>query len=107
LTYYRLADDGITPVAAYDALAWARWFESVDRHIAEDRYAQGDGTDVRVSTVFLGLNHNWGDGPPILWETLVFNGPLDGEMNRYNSHAAAVKGHHAMCIRVRAAIDEY
>lgn len=23
--------------------------------------------DISVSTVFLTVNHNWGDGPPILW----------------------------------------
>ncbi len=36
----------------------------------------------KVSTVFLGLDHNFGDGPPILWETLVFGGPMNGQQTR-------------------------
>lgn len=26
----------------------------------------------RVSTIFLGMNHQWGDGPPLIYETMVF-----------------------------------
>ena len=38
----------------------------------------GDTTigNVRVSTIFLGLDHNvFGDRPPELFETMVFGGP--------------------------------
>ena len=43
--------------------------------------------DFKISTVFLGLNHQLGDGPPILFETMIFYGgkgghALDGEMYR-------------------------
>lgn len=27
-----------------------------------------------VSTVFLGMNHQWGNGPPLWFETMVFKG---------------------------------
>jgi hypothetical protein len=53
-----------------------------------------------VSTVWLGLNHNWGDGPPVIFETLVFGGPLDEEMARYTSHEAARFGHDFMVMRL-------
>lgn len=33
--------------------------------------------DVRVSTVFLGLNHRWGPGPPLLFETMLFSEKRD------------------------------
>jgi hypothetical protein len=90
--------DGHTPVPVEDVLTWGRWFETTDRHI--DETALGE---VRVSTIFLGLDHNfWGQGPPILFETLVFGGPLDGEMDRYSSWDEAEAGHAAMCARVRA-----
>lgn len=60
---------------------------------------------IRVSTVFLGLDHNWsGEGPPILWETIVFGGPRCREMNRYDSRAAALAGHEEMCLLVQADI---
>ena len=58
--------------------------------------------DVTVSTVWLGMNHQWGDGPPLIFETLVFNGPHDGEMARYSTEAAALEGHKAMCEQVRS-----
>lgn len=51
--------------------------------------------EVRVSTVFLhGLNSSFTkDGPPILWETMVFGGDMDGYQERYTSHEDAVAGH--------------
>lgn len=58
--------------------------------------------DVFVSTVFLGLNHNFsGHGVPILFETLVFGGPLDGHMERYKTWGDAEQGHQKMVDKVR------
>jgi hypothetical protein len=59
--------------------------------------------DVRISTVWLGLDHGWGGGPPLIFETLVFGGPMDGEMDRYSTEAQAVEGHARMVEAVRAA----
>ena len=87
---------------------WARWFEATkdtrERVIAQDRDESAGADGVMVSTVFLGLDHQFGDGPPVLWETLVFGGSLDGEMARYTSRAAALAGHQVICDRVRGAI---
>lgn len=52
-----------------------------------------------VSTVWLGLDHNFGDGEPIIFETMVF--PEEGiysdlDSNRYSTHEEAVKGHDKM-----------
>ena len=58
--------------------------------------------DVVVSTVWLGINHNWyDDGPPIIFETMVFGGPRDQEMERYATEAAAIAGHLAMVDELR------
>ena len=47
-----------------------------------------------VSTVFLMLDHQFGDGPPVLWETMVFGeGPWDQWQDRYTSKADAEAGH--------------
>ena len=59
--------------------------------------------DVEVSTVFLGLNHQFGDGPPLLFETLVFGGKMDGEMCRYSTWDQAVSGHLLVVERVKVA----
>lgn len=49
----------------------------------------------RVSTVFLQLDHNWSteDHTPILFETMIFDGPYDNEMWRYATYAEAKAGH--------------
>jgi len=68
---------------------WVMPFESKNRHV-------GDTTigGVRVSTVFLGIDHNWSpDGPPLIFETMVFRGPFDEEMQRYSTWEEAEHGH--------------
>ena len=50
--------------------------------------------EIHVSTVFLPIDHGWGGGPPILWETMVFGYDSDDEFQwRYRSEAAALEGH--------------
>lgn len=80
---------------------WAASFKpEVQKVAATDIVSHGE--TVTVSTVWLGLNHNWGDGPPLIFETMVFRGPLDEEQVRYSTEAEAIAGHAAMCARVRA-----
>ena len=76
------------PVPCDDSAEWCRWFESGDRRVASTHVG-----DVLVSTVFLAINHNYGAGPPLLFETMVFGGPLDEHCERYASRAEAVAGH--------------
>ena len=49
--------------------------------------------DVTVSTVWLGLNHNFGDGPPLIFETMIFGGQHDEFQERYSTEAEALAGH--------------
>lgn len=58
---------GQTPVACPDLLEWARWFEDADRRVFETHVGP-----YWVSTVFLGLDHSFGHGPPVLFETMIF-----------------------------------
>jgi hypothetical protein len=64
----------------------------------------GDGA-VTVSTVFLGLDHAWGDGPPMLFETMIFGGgdEWDQLQWRYTSWDDAEAGHAAVVERLQAA----
>ena len=79
-----------------DLLQWARWFEMAERKVAVTMVGS-----VKISTVFLGLNHRFnGAGPPILFETQVFGGADDGEQERYTTWDEAVLGHSAMIDRV-------
>lgn len=86
--------DGHEAVPA-DLMTWARFFEKADRIVAKT-----DVGDARVSTVFLGLNHSWGDGPPMLFETLVFGGRHDGDMERCSTWEEAEAQHAAMVERL-------
>jgi hypothetical protein len=64
-------------------------------------------SQVTVSTVFLGLDHRFiGDGPPLLFETLIFGGPLDGDGQRYSSWDDAETGHKTWARKARAAIKQ-
>jgi len=84
-------------------MEWAAWFENTEkRRVAFDDLGSG----VEVCTVFLGLDHSFTLGyPPVLWETLVFGGPLDGEMERYSSRQEAEAGHREMVDRAKKAAD--
>jgi hypothetical protein len=101
-----ILDEHGQPQPCDDLLEWGRWFETshAARIVSRDKDEGLGGTEVTVSTVFLALDHQFGNGPPVLWETLVFGGPLDGEMDRYCSLEDAILGHQAMCQRVRAAL---
>lgn len=58
-----------------------------------------------VSTVHLVLDHGYDGGAPVIFETLVFGGALDQEMERYCTEAEAVAGHAAMVERVRKSYE--
>jgi len=90
--------EGKTPVRCHDIVKWARWFEKTDRRV--NYTAVGDAS---VSTIFLGVDHQFGVGPPILFETMVFGGPLDGEQNRYPTWEEAERGHFEMVGQVTKA----
>jgi hypothetical protein len=72
---YILDVDGRTPKPEPNILKWAMWFETADRTVRRTALKRGDPPEEYcvVSTVFLGLDHNFrGVGPPVLFETMVF-----------------------------------
>jgi hypothetical protein len=89
---------GKTPVPV-DLMTWARWFENVTHRTVAKTIVSNT---VNVSTVFIGLDHQFGNGPPLIFETMVFGGPHDGDMNRYSTWDEAAAGHAAMVAKVRA-----
>jgi hypothetical protein len=52
---------------------------------------------VYVSTVFLGLDHSFGEGPPQLFETMIFGGEHDEYQERYSTWDEAEAGHKKAC----------
>lgn len=72
----------------------------VDFKIAQDTVNAPDGAEFHVSTVFLGLDHQYGSGPPLVFETMIFpseNGDISdwGEVwaDRYSTIDEAREGH--------------
>jgi hypothetical protein len=86
--HYILRDRVAVPVD--DFMEWAMLFEAGDR---ERIVAQVEIGDVFVSTVFIGLDHNWGEGPPLVFETMIFGGEFDQYQYRYSTWAEAEAGH--------------
>jgi hypothetical protein len=86
--YYLNEDKSYT---SCDVMKWCDQFENMERHVADEVI---DG--FRVSTVWLGLDHNYGDGEPLLFETMIF-GKSDSYdeiyMKRYSTWEEAEEGH--------------
>jgi hypothetical protein len=92
---YVLDEHGEPRVEA-DILAWSEWFARDERRIVRHQeWTRPDGTDVCVSTVFLGIDHNFGlpNRGPVLWETMVFVEGEGHDQYRYSSLEDAIRGH--------------
>ena len=84
-----------------DVQKWAKWFEKADRRVKVTHVG-----DTMISTVFLGIDHSFGQlGPPLLFETMVFIGDGDGDMNRYPTWKLAEQGHDEMVKRIHEYYD--
>jgi hypothetical protein len=88
--YYILGGEyGKTPVPC-DLMTWATAFERREnRRVAFDALPGG----VSVSTVFLGLDHQFGGGPPLLFETMIFGGPQNDYQERCSTWGEALVQH--------------
>lgn len=72
-------------------MEWARAFEKNENKIV----LQEKIGNVMISTVWLGLDHQFGHGPPLIFETMIFGGDHDEEQWRYSTEAEAMDGHRA------------
>jgi hypothetical protein len=84
--------NGHEPIPAPDLLTGAVFFENSDaRRVAETHVGPA-----RVSTVFLGIDHNFSSsGPPVLFESMIFlpGEEIDEHMRRYVTWDEAEAGH--------------
>ena len=94
--HYIIDKNGIISEASL--IEWAEWFETnpPERIIGKDSVKFGE-SELRISTVFLGLDHRFsGEGDPILFETMLFDESDSGEelyMERYTTFDAALEKH--------------
>lgn len=88
--YYKLDEAG-EPVPCEDILEWASWFAQSHEARVVVKTELPSGTT--VSTVFLGIDHGFRGGEPVLWETMMFGGNYDLACDRYRSRRDAIVGH--------------
>jgi hypothetical protein len=89
--YHRLyiLDENHDVIPITDEYEWFKWFSHFDRIVATTGNDQ-----IIVSTVFIGINYNFiGEGPPLVFETMVFGGKYDGGQLRYSTWKDAETGH--------------
>ena len=93
--HWILVDREPVPV---DLHTWAAWFEKFDRQVGRTMVG-----DLLVSTVFLGLDHNFYGGPPLLFESMVFKDGLDTGILcwRYSTWEEAEGGHKAAVAKAK------
>lgn len=92
--YYVL--DGKRVIALDDAVLWGQWMQDAARRRVKLTRLPGGG---RVSTVFLGLDHNFGTSDsPLLFETMVFDAGSSDDIacRRYATWEEAEAGHDDM-----------
>ncbi len=89
--FYTLDDNN--DVAPCDLEEWAKLYgEPYGRQ--RRRVDSIDIDDKHISTVFLGIDHNYFGGKPLLFETMVFNAPgNDIYCERYSTWIEAEEGH--------------
>lgn len=94
-----LVDGEPTPVSL---LEWGRWFDDINNR----RVAETFVGDVHISTVFLGIDHRFGDGPPLWFETMIFGGEHDEFQDRYSTLDEARSGHNRAVAMVQGEADD-
>lgn len=102
--YYILIDKEIHEASLME---WAEWMENSKEAIVSKSQMvvsmRGKKLgNINVSTVFLGLDYSFNsDSEPVLFETMVFGGEMDQEMDRCCTYEGAIKMHELMCEKVK------
>jgi hypothetical protein len=89
-----ILDENNKAIPTEDVKLWGAWYaESLE---IKRRVAVDDINNTRISTVFLGLDHGFGENhKPLLWETMCFsdNQDYNDYQIRYETYEEAVQGH--------------
>ena len=89
-------------------LEWAALMERRAEDLSDDSWWRRRtiiGEDVEVSTVWLGIDYSFGDGPPLIWETMVFGGRCSDWQWRYPTRQTALDDHERIVRTLRAGED--
>lgn len=89
--YYMFSPDTKEITYTKDADKVAEWFKDVHNRVVDQQTVD----ELNVSTVALGLDHNFtGSGDPLIFETMVFyQGKATFYQERYSTYEEALEGH--------------
>jgi len=87
--HYKRDGKPYTGTADEITIKWAKDFEDMDKRVVKQETLKNG---VRVSTVWLGLDHGFKNKKPLIFETMVFNADEE-EQERYATEEEAVAGH--------------
>lgn len=98
-SYYMLKNGEI--VKTTNSFEFSKWFDNINERRID--YTEIND-DIYVSTVCLGIDHNhYGEGPPVLFESMAFGCEGGERQYRYCTVAEAQEGHKKM---VKEIMDE-
>ena len=72
--------EGHKPIPCDDSMEWVRWMQKGNRIVKQETLMTKENKgcvvrEVKISTVFLGMDHNYlHQGSPLLFETMTFGG---------------------------------
>ncbi|MEH1771595.1 hypothetical protein [Nostoc sp.] len=102
LNYYKL--EGQTPVAVDSFIEWSLWIMSASTTVMINELK-----DSIISTRFVGIDLNPGSSnsksQPMVFETLVMGGAMDGKRNFYPTWDEAIQGHLKICTQVFKSLE--
>lgn len=79
--------------AQIDPLTWGDYNANRDYSQIADSYFAG----MRLSTVWLGVNHDFTGEKPVVFETMIFGGPFGARvLARYHTEEEAALGHYVL-----------
>lgn len=87
------------PVREPNLLKWADWMAKENKRIGYDKI-----DEILICTIFLGIDHRFGTGSPLLFETIVSHGEEYSELDelvRYETWDDAVQGHERWVKKVK------
>lgn len=102
--YYCLIERKV--VMTTDLMQWAMWFE-LARRSGASAIGKDDVSNAFVSTTFLGIDHNYWGGAPLLFETMVFAQEEDGSSDMFQERYATIEEAEAGHKRVVASLRKH
>lgn len=93
---YYILDENNNPIGTNNVIKWGRLMQLKEKIVKQENV-----DNYFISTVFLGIDHSYDFGNPVLWETMIFRKDKDGSKelgsdifhDRYSTYDEAIQGH--------------